>query len=68
MTWMDGKLEIFQIFPDKEWLERKGISEETIDDFEDVGVEYKELPFKQGNIINLPECVKEVRNGRGKNI
>lgn len=33
MTWIEGKLEIFQIFPDKEWLERKGIPEETVDDF-----------------------------------
>ena len=32
MTWIEGKIEIFQIFPDKEWLERKGIPEETVDD------------------------------------
>lgn len=53
MTWMDGKLEIFQIFPDKEWLERKGIPEETIDDFKDDGMCYKELPFKIGDRLKI---------------
>lgn len=53
MTWMDGNLEIFQIFPNKEWLERKGIPEETIDDFEDTGVEHKELPFKKGDRLKV---------------
>lgn len=53
MTWMEGKLEIFQIFPDKEWLERKGIPEETIDDFEDAGIMHKELPFKQGDRLKI---------------
>lgn len=53
MTWIDGKLEIFQMFPEKEWLERKGIPEETIDDFEDVGMEYKELPFKSGDRLKI---------------
>ncbi len=32
MIWIEGKLEIFKIFPDKEWLERKGIPEEIVDD------------------------------------
>lgn len=53
MTWVEGKLEIFQIFPDKEWLERRGIPEEIIDDFEDVGMGYKELPFKQGDRLKI---------------
>lgn len=53
MTWLDGRLEIFQIFPDKEWLERKGIPEETIDDFADVGMGYKELPYKKGDRLKI---------------
>lgn len=53
MTWIEGKLEIFQIFPDKEWLERKGIPEESIDDFEDTGISHKELPFKQGDRLKI---------------
>lgn len=53
MTWMDGKLEIFQMYPDKEWLERKGIPEETIDDFEDDGMGYRELPFKNGDRLKI---------------
>lgn len=53
MTWMEGKLEIFQMYPDKEWLERKGISEETIDDFEDAGMGYKELPFQEGDRLKI---------------
>lgn len=53
MTWIEGKLEIFQMYPDKEWLERKGISEETIDDFEDAGMGYKELPFQEGDRLKI---------------
>lgn len=53
MTWIEGMLEIFQIFPDKEWLERKGIPEETIDDFADEGIRHKELPFKQGERLKI---------------
>lgn len=53
MTWLEGKLEIFQMYPDKEWLERKGIPEETIDDFKDTGMDYKELPFKEGDRLKI---------------
>lgn len=53
MTWIDGRLEIFDMFPDKEWLERKGISEATIDDFDDVGICYKELPFTKGDRFRI---------------
>ena len=53
MTWIEGRVEIFNMFPDKEWLERKGISEETIDDFEDEGICYKELPFKKGDRLKI---------------
>ena len=53
MTWFDCKLEIFGMYPDKEWLERKGIPEETIDDFKDDGMGYRELPFKIGDRLKI---------------
>lgn len=59
LTWIDGKLEIFQMYPDKGWLERKGIPEETIDDFEDDGMGYKELPFKKGDRLKIKTPLME---------
>ncbi len=53
MTWISGKLEVFRVYPDKEWLRRKGFSEETLDAFGDVGMSYKELPFKKGDRLKI---------------
>jgi hypothetical protein len=49
MTWFHKKLGIFNVYPDDEWLKQKGISEKTIDDFNDIGIRCKELPFVQGD-------------------
>jgi hypothetical protein len=54
MTWFDGKLGIFHMYPDREWLEPEGISEETCDDFDDVdGICYRELPFATGDRLRI---------------
>jgi hypothetical protein len=49
MTWFDGKLGIFNVYPDDEWLKQKDINKETIDDFNDIGIRCKELPFAKGD-------------------
>ena len=53
MTWLDGQLEIFNVYPNKEWLERKWIPEEIVDDFYDRGICYRELPFKEGDRLKI---------------
>lgn len=53
MTWIDGRLEIFEMYPDKEWLTEKGISKETINNFKSAGIRHKELPFKTGDRLKI---------------
>jgi hypothetical protein len=55
MTWFDGKLGIFDMYPNREWLEQEGISEETYNDFKDVGggICYRELPFATGDRLRI---------------
>lgn len=59
LTWIDGKLEVFKMFPYMEWLKRIGIPEETIDDFEDDGMGYRELPFKQEDRLKIKTPLME---------
>jgi hypothetical protein len=54
MTWFDGKLEIFHMYPDREWLIQEGFSEEVCEDFNDVvGICYRELPFAKGDRFRI---------------
>jgi hypothetical protein len=53
MTWFDGKLGIFNVYPDDGWLEQKGIHKETIHSFANCGICYKELPFSKGDRLRI---------------
>jgi hypothetical protein len=54
MTWFDGKLEIFHMYPDREWLIQEGISKEACEDFGDVGgICFRELPFATGDRLRI---------------
>lgn len=53
MTWIEGRLQIFQIYPDKEWLTQKKTSENTMIDFLRKGMNYKRLPFIEGDRLKI---------------
>jgi hypothetical protein len=53
MTWIDGKLEIFTMYPNEEWLKQKGIKEKTILNFDDTGICYRKLPFAKGDRLRI---------------
>jgi hypothetical protein len=53
MTWIDGKLEIFTMYPADVWLKQKGISEKTIFDFSGNGICYRQLPFAKGDRLRI---------------
>jgi hypothetical protein len=53
MTWFDGKLEVFHIYPHKDWLEQEGIDEKTYLEFRDGGICYRKLPFSKGDRLRI---------------
>jgi hypothetical protein len=53
MTWFDGKLEIFHIYPDRDWLKQEGIAEKTYFEFRDRGICNRKLPFLKGDRLRI---------------